>query len=280
MGSKAKEPEAPDVAKASRDGVLADLLTLPGRRQAELAAQLGLKASIDVPQFDSNGNFTSMQKVDVDFTGAGDSMRQQAQIEQDRIGAEAQAKTVLDIQAKYGDQFVDQSLSQLRRADPTGFAVRDELGRQIQDQLAGGGDLTSGEQRGVEQSVRSSQAARGNILGVGAATQEVLASDAYRTNKQQRNFSNAAAFLNGSTPQAQFAQLGGAQIGAAPVQPVAFQSGMNVNPNAGLAGQNFASNIFNTQAQMYQANLQQGNPFMQAAGMVAGLGSAALIGRK
>ncbi|MGA1785009.1 MAG: hypothetical protein ACO39R_06480, partial [Pontimonas sp.] len=271
MGSKAREPEAPDVAKASRDGVLADLLTLPGRRQAELAAQLGQKASIDVPQFDASGNFTGMQKLEVDFTGAGDAIRQQAQIEQDRIGADAQAKSILDIQSKYGNQFVDQSLEQLRRADPAGFAARDELGRQIQEQLAAGGALTAGEQRGVEQSVRASQAARGNILGVSAATQEVMASDAYRQQKQQRAFSNAGSFINGSTPQGQFGTLQAAQGGAAPYAPVSFQRGMGLDPKAGLAGQNFASNIFSTQAQIYQTSVNKPNPFMEVAGMAAGV---------
>lgn len=278
-GSKQQAPEPPDVAKASRDGVLADLLTLPGRRQAEIAAATGSVTEIDVPEFDDAGNFSGYTKQTVDFTNASNAALQASQIEQDRVGADAQAKSILDIQGKYGDQFVDQSLDQLRRADPTGFAIRDELGSQIQAQLASGGELTASEQRNVSQNVRSAQAARGNILGVGAATQEVLASDAARRNRQQQNFANASAFLSGATPQQQFGQVGAAQVGAAPFAPVQFNPGSQLNGNAGIAGQNFASNIFNTQAQLFQAQLNQPNPFMQAAGIVGGLGSAALIGR-
>jgi hypothetical protein len=66
---------------------------------------------------------------------------------------------------------------------------------------------------------------------------------------------NAASFLSGSTPVAQFGQISGAQQGASPFNPMGIQSGIGVNPNAGAQGQQYAMNTYNQK--MNYASQQQ-----------------------
>ena len=193
--------------------------------------------------------------------------------------ADAVAKSQLEVQQKYGLDFVDQRLAELERSDPIGFQARKEMGESILDELRQGSALTDEQRTQVTQAERAAQAARGNVFGSAPAAAEAMAvGDAGFRMKQQR-LANAAAFLSGSTPVAQFGQISGAQAGASPFNPVAVQQGMTVNPNAGLQGQQFAQQSYGTQANIFSTQART-NPFNSLAsgflGTVGkGLGGAA-----
>jgi hypothetical protein len=80
----------------------------------------------------------------------------------------------------------------------------------------------------------------------------------------QQALSNLGAFSNGTSPQAQFGSVSGAQQQAAPFNPVNYQTPAATNPNAAATGMQFANN-------MYDINQQQANPFL--SGLSTGLNS-------
>ena len=85
---------------------------------------------------------------------------------------------------------------------------------------------------------------------------------------RQQRLANAASFLSGTTPVAQFGQISGAQQGAAAFNPMGVQSGLTLNPNAGAQGQQFAMNTYN---QRMNWAAQQQPIGMQLLGMGAGM---------
>jgi hypothetical protein len=87
---------------------------------------------------------------------------------------------------------------------------------------------------------------------------------------RQQRLANAASFLSGTTPVAQFGQISGAQQGAAAFNPMGVQSGLTLNPNAGAQGQQFAMNTYNQQMN-YAA--QQQPIGMQLLGLATGVAS-------
>lgn len=287
-------PQAPDYAAANKAGVDADISTLPIRRMIDAAAQLGKPVTITDPS-------TGQQKT-YDFTGYGSA---------DVSGANADkmAQVALDIQKKYGDQFVQQAKDQLMKADPEGFGARqklydsimgdvqkgapgqplaDSLYKQIQDELSKGTELDDQSKRDVSNYVAGQQLARGDsnngmadtlerAMSVGQAGQQrrrerqaaalsLLTSGAtpqdiaYRQNQQ--NKANLSAFMQGTTPQAQFQTLSGAQNGAAP-----FVGGSGLpllNPNAGQQGSQFALGSYGTQADIWK---NTANPWTTGLGI-------------
>ena len=62
-----------------------------------------------------------------------------------------------------------------RAVNPGLYSVRDTYAKQLEEELAAGANLTPTQQRKVQQQIRGSQAARGNILGDGAAFDEAIA---------------------------------------------------------------------------------------------------------
>jgi len=194
------------------------------------------------------------------------------------FGAEAadfMAKTMLDVQKKYGLDFVAQRTRELEASDPIGAAVRKKHGEEVLAALERGPTLDPRMAREVDQASYAHAAATGNILGTGTAlaTGERRGDAAWRN--WQQTLVNSASFLSGTTPVAQFGQLSGGQQGASPFNPMGIQSGIGVDPNAGAQGQQWAMNSYNTRMN-FAANQQPIGS--QLLGMAAGIGGQALGG--
>lgn len=335
----AMQPGAPDYGKATVDGIIADINTLPFRRMIEAAVRQGKKITVDDPnapahdvetiheviqEFDRDsanvGDTGKMVykdkqtgeilkesdisydpstrqpirkiithvpagKVDYDFTGMGDADNQ--------IGnAQKLAPAILKLQQQYGPAFIAQRLKELRLSNPNEMAARDKmfqwimaeakktpdttmtkaLSAQLMEELQAGGKLSPDVAREVEQDIRKSQAARGNIMGNAPAFEEAMSvgsaaekrkadrqaralaylqsgttADDVNFRKFQQSIANLGDFTAGKTPSSQFGTISGAQQGAVP-----FVTGepmtTNVNPNAGQSGVNAANQTYNTQA--------------------------------
>lgn len=224
-------PASPDYARANREGVSANLEALGPQKQVEAAARLGTKVTYTDP-FDN-------QEKTLDFTGFGDLDQARDMLPFIAESADAVAKAQLETSQKYGVDFIEQRLKELKASDPVGFQAREEMGDRVLNELRLGSKLDDEQQREVTQAERAAQAARGNIWGSGNAAAEAMSvGDAGFRIKQQR-LANAAAFLQGSTPVAQFGQISGAQAGASPFTPLNVQRGLGVDPNAGYQAANF-----------------------------------------
>ena len=211
-----------------------------------------------VPIFDSEGNkqldpqtgVPKLREVTYDFKGYSDADATREEMEFGLEAADKMAAGMLDVQKKHGLDFVAQRNLELEASDPIGAAVRKKLGEEALAGLERGYELDPGMRREVDQGSLSHMAATGNILGSGSAVQagERRGDAAFR--QYQQRLANAASFLSGSTPVAQFGQLSGAQQGASPFNPMGIQSGIGVNPNAGAQGQQFATNTYNTEDEL------------------------------
>lgn len=151
-------PSGRDLAMAQKQGIWADIDTLPTRRMIEAAARAGTKVTVEmpgkqkpiydfreVPVTDSRGNavldadgkpIMKAMRVkigmtpkfkELDFTGQGDA-------DVAAINAEKMANTLLDLSRKYGSQFIQQRLKELQESDPEGFQARKDLYAKIMDQ--------------------------------------------------------------------------------------------------------------------------------------------------
>lgn len=273
MGSSAPPaPEAPDYAAANREGILADIETLPIRRLIDQSARLGRKG-----EFVLDG-----ETFEYDFTGLGDADWNRAKMQIDRESAIGKARDLLDIQQQFGQQFLETSREQLKASDPIGFAMREKLGQAVTSELDAGRGMSASQRRSIEQSTRLSQVARGNVNGLAPAVQEALTTSGAADQLFQQRQQNASAFLSGTTPLSQFGQLRNAGQGAAPFQAMATQA-VGLNANAGQQAAQFALSSYGTQAQVYNTQMaNQSNPWMQGLGMAGGLagqlGSAAMLG--
>lgn len=189
------KPKIPDPNAAAVAGAQADLELFPFQYQINSLAKMGGKGRI-------NG-------VDYDFTGLGDADTAAAM-------SEKMAETMLALQKEYGPEFVKQRLAELKAADPTGYAARQQLFDRImadaeanpdrpmnqalqdavQGELSKAGKLDARQIEEVQQGVRGKQIGRGIILGNAAASEEanalVGASEQLRDQRQQR----ASGFLN------------------------------------------------------------------------------------
>ena len=275
-------PDAPSIAGANEAGVWADLETLGVRKLIANASKFGKSVDVKVPIFDADGNKKKdedgnivFKDVTYDFKGYSDADSTRADMEFGGEAADFMAKTMLEVQQKYGKDFVKQRLEELKAADPTGYEVREMLGESAKADLARGTELSPEMARQVTQQERAAQSARGNIYGSAPAAAEArTVGDAGFRMRQQR-LANAASFLSGSTPVAQFGQISGAQAGASPFNPMGIQAGIGVNPNAGAQGQQFAMNTYN---QKMNFAAQQQPIGSQLLGMAAGIGGQALGG--
>ncbi len=267
MGSSTPPaPPPPDYAKANREGILTDVETLPVRRQIDIAARMG-----------KSGTYTlDGKEYEYDFAGMSDLDYGRQQRDYQRETADLAAQDFLEIQEKYGTQFLETSREQLKASDPIGFALRENMGKEVTKQLAMGGAATDDELRQVQQRVRANQSRLGNTRGVAAGVQEVMGQTQYQNQRQQQRLGNAGSFLAGTNPLSQFGQLRGAQAGAAPYSPIGTGGTIGVNANAGQLGAQFAQQSFGTQANIYNTQMsnQQANPWMQGLGLVAGAGAS------
>ena len=253
---------------SARAATNAEMESLPHKRAMAAAAQRGGAGSYVL-----DGKHFSY-----DFTGAGDADFQRTSDAILRESSFTNARTALDLQGKFGSEYVAASRKQLQESDPIGFALRESMGQRVSEQLSMGGSSTDAQRRLVSQGVRASQTRSGNTGGVAAGVSEVMAQGEYSRGLEQSRLSNAGAFLAGATPQAEFGQLRNAQQGAAPMAPGQFDRSIvpGFNPNNTGQALQFASNNYSTQMSGYNAQLsaqaQKGNPWMQGLGMVLGAG--------
>ncbi len=241
--SEPKPPEAPDYAAANRVAIETEIELLPERLAAEADARLKY-----------------------------DPLFQDMEIDLMRKASPELAQIALDVQERYGSQFVESSRKQLEQSDPEGFKLRQELGQKLLADLKAGRSLTDREQKDTLNNVRGAQVARGNFLGDAAAFQEMEAMGDAGFRKEQQRYANAGSFL-GNPLNAQFSSLSGAQQGSAQ-QVNSGAPFQYMGQNTGSQGAQFASNIYGTQSQNY-ANAP-GNPWMAGLGMIGGaVGTAA-----
>jgi hypothetical protein len=197
-----------------------------------------------------------------------------------------QAQSMLDVGAKYGPQFEDQAIEALKRSDPTRFATNAKLGENIQSQLDHINDIDPQALKDAEADIRGRQYAMGNTRGNAPTANEILAKYDVRNRMKQQTLGNVSQYLAGTPISSQFASISGAQQGAAPYNPVNFQPGVGLNPNAGALGTNFAMQSYgqqsanNNAANQYQLSAWQTksttpNPWLSAAGTVAGAAATA-----
>ena len=254
-------PPTPDYAASTRAGVIADVETLPARKQIEAAARAGTAGTVMIGD----------QSINFDFTGIGDLDQQVTLLEGQRRSADTMAEIALGIQKKYGADFLDESLKRIEQSDPTGTKVRKRLAEITLAELEKGTQLSDEEVRFAEQAFRRSSTARGaSQIGTAPAIQETLAQ--YNMGRQllgQRM--NMARSYMGMPQTGQLGQVAGAQQGAAPFMAQQLQQGIGQNPNAGAAAAGFATNVYSTQASIYGTQMsQRSDPMGTILGGLAG----------
>ncbi len=267
-------PAAPDYASANREGIIADVESLPARKAIEAAARMGGQGSVSIGD----------RSISYDFRGISDLDQQVTQLEGQRRSADTMAQTALDIQKKYGSAFADEALKRIEESDPVGFKVRRRLAEMTLAELEKGTSLSNEEVKFAEQAFRRSSAARGGpMLGTAPAMQETLSQYNMGRRLLGDRMNMARAYM-GMPQTAQYGQVAGAQQGAAPFMAQGLQQGLGVNPNAGALGTQFASNIYGTQAQIWGTQMaNQSDPFgailggvasIATGGVMSGIGSA------
>ncbi len=95
-----------------------------------------------------------------------------------------------------------------RSVNPNTYAARDQLGQNILDGLKAGDSLTESQSRRVQQNIRGAQAARGNILGDGAAFDEAIAQSDYAQRIGQGRRTDALNFINARDLNPNFSSVG------------------------------------------------------------------------
>ena len=267
MGLYSSRPPAPpDYAAATREGVEADIDSLPLRKLIESAARQGTKVT-----------YTDMagKEQTVDFTGFGDVDMSRQDLEFAEESADRMAQAMLSVQEKYGADFVKQRMKELELADPKFREVRDALGGAALEDVESGYKLAPGMRDEVQQATRAAQYARGNVFGAAPAAEEAFEVGNAAFRLRQQRLANAASYLSGATPVAQFGQIAGAQQGAAGFNPMGIRGGIGQNANAGAQSLGLASNVYNNQFQDY---MQQSSMAGDMLGAVAGLGMGAMTG--
>lgn len=112
-------PKAPNYAEANREGVMADVEMLPLRNAINAATTLGT-------------SYTDPNTGQVyDFTGLGSQDIASAQLMQQLRDAPQAAEALLKIQQQYGPQYAEAARQSLQATDPTGFALREQFGRDL-----------------------------------------------------------------------------------------------------------------------------------------------------
>jgi len=282
MYSDPDYPDPANMAAANQAGVWADIEGAAVKKLIANAMKYGKSVTVNIPTFregdmvlkrDESGKLVpDLREVTYDFAGISDADATREEMEFGAEAADFMAKSMLDVQQKYGTDFVKQRIEELKAADPTGYEIREMLGEAAKADLDRGYALAPGMRREVTEAEQAAQTARGNVLGSGAAAAEALSTGDAAWRMRQQRLANAASFLSGTTPVAQFGQISGAQQGASPFNPMGIQSGVGLNPNAGAQGQQFAMNSYNQQMN-YAANQQPIG--YQLLGMAAGgLGGA------
>lgn len=259
-GGQPDPPKPPDYAAANREGIYADIETLPDRLKIESAAKLGKIAQV--------GGKT------VDFTGLGDAANIQQQLDLLSKSAPALAQTEYDVRKQYDPLFIELSRQGLQQSDPYAFALDEALKKQTAEDLALGSTLSDKQRRDIEQATRAGQVARGNFLGPTQSAEEAFnIFSSGETLKGQRQAAALAALGRGGQNN-QFASLAGAQEGATPFAGINPQQTFRyINPNASALGTGFAQQSYGGQASTYSPG-----PDRQGQYIGAGVGLAAAAG--
>ena len=170
-----------------------------------------------------------------------------------------------DLQKAYGPRQYQQQLGALNQLDPQFMGVRNALGASVQQGLAAGSSLTPEQTQQMQQNVRGSQAARGNIYGAASGDAEAYALG----DKGQQLLQSRQQAAN------QFLQSPSAVNESNLIAPVsADRSYGYVNPNAGYQGAQYAQQ--NYANQIGAAGVQaagQNNPWGSILGGVAAAAS-------
>lgn len=197
------------------------------------------------------------------------------------------AEQFLQNEKVYGPQLTQLAIDNLKQSDPTGFAIREQYGQQVQDNLGRKGGLSPEETRNLQQDFYASKQNQGTTkFGTGDFFDEARYLGGQRYNRSQQSLSDAASFLSGSTPQASFASLN--QAGkTAPFQgqdtsQVAGSLIPSTNSLIGAQANRYgqiASNTFGVNNNVLGgANYQQQyttNPFLVGVGAAAQVGGVA-----
>lgn len=168
---------------------------------------------------------------------------------------------------------VDQQVQAGRGLDQTS---QDLLNQQIQNaNAARGGNLSAGDVANQMSTGYQGEARLENALNKGLQVQSagVTPGDIdYR--RSQQNIANYGAFVNGSTPQSQFANLSAAGTGATPFYPGSSLPGM-----AGGADQSGTQYGVTSYQQQVRAGLGAANPWMAGlSGLMTGAGTLQGLG--
>lgn len=263
MGGSPDPPPPPDYAAANREGILADIETLPLRRAVDLAVEMGTKGKFTLP---------GGKEVEYDFEGMGDIDRTRNRLK----FADEFAQSALESAEKYGVRFVEQRRKELEAADPLMTQARQQMFDLVSQ---GSGNLLRNAVSQSIQSTRGAQAARGNAFGNAPAVEEALAIGDTMFRMRQQDMANLGAFMSGVTPTAQFGQLSAAQQGASMFNPNAIQkSNVQLDPNAGANAASFAMSSYQQQSQNWSQQMQQGSPWEAALGGVMGAASTVFGG--
>ncbi len=250
---------------------------------------------------DADGNVVARdQALEADFTGLGDA---------DKAGANADkmAQQMLDLQRKYGADFVTEAKKQLELANPQETAAKTKLfdeimadqgktpdrtvaktlQQQILEELNQGGGTDAATNREIEQFLTAQQSARGGGYGTADEYERAMgvgqAAEARKTQRKQQ----AMAFLtSGATPEdADFrvgqqnkANLGSFISGSKPSAEFASLTGAQTGAApfvAGPAAPGLNPNAGQQGAQFAQGNYNtqtnyaagQANPWLQGIGV-------------
>ena len=257
VGASMMQPDAPDMGDAYREGVLADIFTMPGKMAALYGGSLGGKVTYTDP--------VSGRKVTLDFGKYGDVQRSKEALKAAYELADISAQRQLELQEKYAPKYIEQGLAALEKADPTAAAIREEMGESVLGALRGG--LPKDVEQEVVQAERRAQAARGAIFGEAPVAREAMAAGMAGLALRQQNLANAMQYLQGGSPMFSVPGLAGFQTQTAPTPPMQPQpmAPQMINPQAGAMGVNWA-------AQMYQNALQY-NPWQSFFGRIGGMGT-------
>lgn len=155
MGKKSPvAPATPDYAAANREGIYADIETLPIRRLIEAASSGGKSIQYQTPKqladykaaVAAGGapNAADYQTT-ADFTGLGDIDKAKLMLQMANDTADLSAQSQLDIGTKYGPQFQQLALDALKRQDPAGYAGRQELAAGLRSDYAAPTNVSESE---------------------------------------------------------------------------------------------------------------------------------------
>jgi hypothetical protein len=248
-------PEPPNYAAANAAAVEADIRSLPARREVENLAKLGGSGTVQVPKYSKDGTLTGYDAISVDFRGKSDVDVAKEFAKFQRQEADINAANQLALSKKYASEYAGEAKRQLRELDPTGYAVREQLGRTLTEELSAGQQLTPDEERRVTQTVRGAQVARGNIYGGAPIAQEAIARYGAGVARQQQRMANVQSYLGLNPIVAQAGGLSALQQGATPYIQTPIPQGVGINPAAGQIGTNFALGVYGNQTSQYNALL-------------------------